>query len=234
MKKRFLLLPLLMLLDGCNSDAPKKSLDAKLLLTQKCGSCHNLDLPPKSFENEKAPPMMAVSFHIVNFMEATDENQRVYKAIEFVKDYVLNPDASKAFCDKKSLESYGVMPSQKGNVTEEELQAIATYMFKHFTAENLNKQQEILNAFNKMPKGEKIALKNNCLTCHRVGQDLVGPSFTNIAERYKMNVKEIEESIKNGTTGKWPNAKARVMPAFQKLSDDERKILAQWVVQQGS
>lgn len=234
MKQILMILPLFLLLYGCNSDAPKKSLDGQLLLSQKCATCHNIDLPPKSFEDEKAPPMMAVSFHIVNFMQAPDENQRIYKAIEFVKDYVVNPSASKAFCDKKSLESYGVMPSQKGNVTQDELQAIAIYMFKHFTSENLTKEQETLNTFNQMPKGQKLALKNNCLTCHKIDKELVGPSFIHIAETYKNNQKAIELSIKNGSTNKWKNSKARVMPPFKHLNDEEVAVIAQWILDQNN
>ena len=83
------------------------------------------------------------------------------KAKEFLKDYVINPSTSKSYCDKQSLKTYGVMPSQKGKVTQDELEAIASYMFEHFTQQNLAKEQAIINKLRAMPKGKQIALKNN-------------------------------------------------------------------------
>ena len=226
-----LFLPLaLLLFTACGEQSTTAKLDGKKLLEQKCSQCHNLDLPPKTFENEIAPPMMAVAFHIVSFTKVNDESQRVPKAIEFVKDYVVNPAASKSYCDKKSLESYGVMPSQKGKVTQDELQAIATYMFKHFTQENLAKEQAILNKLKAMPKGQQIALKNNCLGCHKRDIKIVGPSFNQISLRYKRTPQTIETSIKSGSKGKWEESHGAVMPAFKNISDEDMKTLSAWIM----
>ena len=84
---KIVLVVLVLLFSACESK-PKEKLDAKKLIHTKCGSCHNLELPPKSYENETAPPMMAVSFHIINFMQVADDSMKVPKAKEFVKDYV--------------------------------------------------------------------------------------------------------------------------------------------------
>jgi cytochrome c len=224
-----LLIPAVILLSGC-FDKEKKHLDGKLLLEKKCSSCHNLDLPPKTYEDELAPPMMAVSFHVVSFMQTPDESARVSKAVDFVKDYVINPSEEKSFCDKKSLQDYGLMPSQKGNVTEDELEAIARYMFEHFTQDNLNKEQEKIRKFKAMPLGKRVAVKNNCLTCHRADKDLVGPSFNHIAQRYKDSPDIIKSSIKKGSSKKWQSSRKAVMPSFKNISDKELNILTKWVM----
>jgi HD-GYP domain-containing protein (c-di-GMP phosphodiesterase class II) len=57
-------------------------------------------------------------------MKVDNPSEKREKFIAFVTDYALHPSAEKSFCDKESLASYGVMPSQKGNVTEEELEAL--------------------------------------------------------------------------------------------------------------
>ena len=228
MPKYYLLLVVL-LLSSCSTEV-KKELNGKKLIDLKCAQCHNLSLPPKTFENEIAPPMMAVSFHIVGFMQTPDESIRISKAKEFVKDYVINPSRSKSFCDKKSLEDYGVMPSQKGKVSADELEAITEYMFSHFTQKNLEKAQKELNEFNKMSVGKKIALKNNCLTCHRIDRDLVGPSFKNIAKKYANYHVEIKNSIEHGSSKKWKNSKGARMPAFEQLSDEDVDILVKWIL----
>jgi len=202
----------------------------KELLEKKCSKCHNLELPPETFEDEIAPPMMAVAFHVKSFMHVNDESLRIPKAIAFVKEYVVHPSREKSLCDKASLDSYGLMPSQKDNLSEDELQAIAEYMFEHYTQKNLNEAQAIRNRLKAMPKGERLALKNNCLSCHRKEKAIVGPALKEIAKRYKQEPKMIIKSIKNGSSKKWKDFHNAVMPAFKKLNDDEIKTISEWIL----
>jgi len=223
------LLSFVVLITACQQKSTTHLNGAKLI-QEKCSQCHNLDLPPKTFEDEKAPPMMAVAFHIKGFIETNDESSRIPKAIAFVKDYVFYPDAKKSFCDKKSLESYGVMPSQKGALSEEELEAIAKYLFAHFTQKNLNEAQAIKNKLAKMPQGERLALQYNCLGCHKVDKKLVGPSFQEIALRYKSNPESIAKSIALGSKGKWSNTRAAQMPSFKEhINQEDIQTLTQWI-----
>ena len=229
--QRFLLpLTLLVFFSGCQ-EKQHKNLDGQKLLEQKCSQCHNLDLPPKTFKDEKAPPMMAVAFHIKDFIPASNESEKIPKAIEFIKDYVIHPSASKSFCDKKSLQTYGVMPSQKGNVTQDELQAIGEYMFEHYTVKNLTAAQALENRLRKMPKGERLALKYKCLSCHKIDKDLVGPSFAKIAKRYG-DAKLIAQSIANGSRSKWEGYRGIMPPFASKIKAQERQTIAEWIVQQ--
>ena len=215
---------------GCSQGKKANNLDGKKLLEQKCTECHNIDLPPKTFTDEKAPPMMAVAFHVRSFIKTEDESQRIPKAIAFVKDYVINPSASKSFCDKESLKTYGIMPSQKGKVTQDELQAIAEYMFTHFTQKNLNEAQLLENKLNAMSKGERLALQNNCLSCHKIDKKIVGPAFRDIAMREGNSLKVLMQSIKNGSKKKYASSKGAIMPAFKKLSDADVKTIAEWIL----
>jgi len=232
MKNSFFYAVLLILLVGCQQKQ-SSNLDGKKLLEQKCSQCHNLDLPPKTFQDEKAPPMMAVAFHIKDFIKASSESDKIPKAIDFVKDYVVNPSASKSFCDKKSLQTYGVMPSQKGKVTQDELQAIAEYMFEHYTVKNLTAAQAIENKLRKMPKGKRLALQNKCLGCHKPKRDLIGPSFAKIAQRYKNNSSEIAKSIADGSKQRWKGYHSVMMPSFKdKISKADRESIAAWILQQ--
>ncbi|WP_457747945.1 c-type cytochrome [Sulfurimonas sp.] len=234
MMKIKLLLSIVILFAFVACDTKEKShLDGAQLIKQKCASCHNLDLPPKTFKDEKAPPMMAVAFHIKDFIDASNASEKIPKAIEFIKDYVINPSASKSFCDKKSLQSYGVMPSQKGKVTQDELQVIGEYMFEHYSVKNLTEAQALQNKLNKMPRGERLALKYNCLTCHKLNKDLVGPSFAKIANKYKDDSLYVQESIKEGSVGRWKNFRGARMPAFRdKIADEDIVILSEWILKQ--
>lgn len=220
----------LLVFTACSQESPKESLNAEKLIEQKCASCHNLELPPKTFKEELAPPMMAVSFHIINSIEVNNESERVLKSIAFIKDYVLNPDPKKAFCDKKSLQDYGLMPSQKGRVTLDELEAIGSYMFEHYTQANLTEAQKVQNRLNAMPKGELLALQNNCLSCHKIEKDLVGPSFKRVAALYRGDSRSIQEGIRNGSAKKYQSSRGAIMPPFKNLSDSEIESISEWIL----
>jgi len=64
-----------LLLAGC-SETPKRHYDGHALLKRKCSACHNLDMPPKTYENETAPPMMAVVFHVRDFMKVDNPSEK--------------------------------------------------------------------------------------------------------------------------------------------------------------
>jgi len=227
---RILLLASIIFFTGCENES-YSNLDGKKLLEQKCSKCHNLDLPPKSFADEKAPAMMAVAFHVHDFIPATNESDKIPKAIAFVKDYVINPSGSKSFCDKKSLEDYGVMPSQKGKVTKDELQAIAEYLFSYYTLKNLTEEQARETRLAKIPKGKKLAMHYNCLACHCINKKIVGPSFQTITKRYNGEIAPIEQAIKNGSIKKYKSSNGAMMPAFNgKIPNKDIEIIAQWIV----
>ena len=234
MIKIFLISSLLLMFTACNDNKTTKTLDAKKLIEQKCVSCHNLAMPPVISDDELAPPMMAVAFHMPNFMEPRDESQRVPMAIEFVVDYVLNPSLEKSYCDEDSIKRYGLMASQKDNVTKDEVKAIAEYMFKHYTQQNLSKIQEDIALFNALAPGEKIALKHKCLGCHKVNKKIVGPSFIDISKKYKDDKKKMIQAIKNGSKNSWESSNGAVMPPFKQINADELEVLSDWILKSNS
>ena len=71
--------------------------------------------------------------------------------------------------------------------------------------------------------------KNACLACHGMATKLVGPSFKDIAARYKTTdsaVSLLSGKIKNGSQGVWG---AIPMPA-QALSEAESAQIARWLM----
>ena len=91
--------------------------------------------------------------------------------------------------------------------------------------------QELKKRLMQMPKGKRIAIKNNCLSCHKREKDLVGPSFVKIAKRYDYDVKPIQESIRHGSKGNWKKYRGVIMPAFaDKIDEKDIKTLSEWIV----
>jgi cytochrome c len=76
---------------------------------------------------------------------------------------------------------------------------------------------------------EALAKKNGCLGCHQVAKKVVGPSFQDIAKKYKGDDKAAEHletvTVKGGK-GVWG---AVPMPPQPKAADDA-KALAAWIL----
>ena len=214
------------LFSGCADQGKKVKYDGEALIEQKCAMCHNLKMPPDTYEDEKAPPMMAVVFHLKDFMKITMDDEKFSKFIPFVQDYVINPNRDKSYCDKESLKTYGVMPSQKGNVTKDELEAIASYMYDFYDQQKYVKQMQEKAAFEALPKGEQLARKNGCFNCHALNKSGVGPSFSQISKR---GAEEIKDTIANGSQGKWKGSHV-MMPAFQsRVTPEDLHTLQMWI-----
>ena len=219
------ILMILIGLGGCSQN--ERHYDGEALLKSKCASCHNLDMPPKTYEDEKAPPMMAVAFHVKDFMKVNNPSDKRPKFIAFFQDYVLHPSVDKSFCDKESLKSYGLMPSQEGRVTEEEIGAIAEYVYDFYDQNKFLVQMQQKAAFEALPLGEQLARKKGCLTCHGKTAAKAAPSFKQIAKR---SASEIVEVIKKGSKGRWKGFERMPMPPFGgRLTEDEIETLRKWI-----
>ncbi len=74
--------------------------------------------------------------------------------------------------------------------------------------------------------------KNACLGCHSITEKVVGPSYRDVATKYRQDPKALETvmaHIKSGGTGRWGT---NAMPPFSSLSDAELKALAEFVLKQ--
>ena len=98
------------------------SSNGESLAEEKCGSCHlGGVLSAKKVKNIKAPPYWGMARVVSN---AYDNNT---DRINFIVDYTLNPSEDKMLFPKATKDRFGLMPSQKGNVTEDEIREIAKY-----------------------------------------------------------------------------------------------------------
>jgi len=95
------------------------------LFKAKCASCHVSDRP-SDISTLVAPPAMGVMRHVKMVYGTKDE------AVKFITEYTLNPDKNKSACRDDKIKRFGLMPSQKGNVTVAELETIASWMYENF------------------------------------------------------------------------------------------------------
>lgn len=77
---------------------------------------------------------------------------------------------------------------------------------------------------------EELAKKSACLACHTVDKKLVGPSYKDIAAKYK-GQKDAEakliEKVKKGGSGVWGPIP---MPPNTAVKDEDIKTLVKWVL----
>jgi len=78
-------------------------------------------------------------------------------------------------------------------------------------------------------KAQELAKSKNCFTCHMVDKKLVGPSFKDVAAKYKGDsgaVASLSKKVINGGSGTWG---AIPMPP-NPVSQDEAKTLVEWIL----
>lgn len=79
---------------------------------------------------------------------------------------------------------------------------------------------------------QALATAKNCMTCHAVDKDVLGPSFRKVAIKYandKSAADRLAIKIVKGGGGVWGTS---VMPANQQVTEAEAKKLALWALSQ--
>lgn len=80
------------------------------------------------------------------------------------------------------------------------------------------------------PRGQRVANSNACMGCHAVDRKLVGPSFQQIAAKYKGDAQasaKLSRKVKEGGSGVWGMIP---MPAHQSMSDADIRAVVDWVL----
>ena len=75
-----------------------------------------------------------------------------------------------------------------------------------------------------------LASRNNCLACHEADSRIVGPSFKEIALRYKGDaaaVPKLAAKVKQGGSGVWGNVP---MPPNAALGAEDINTLLRWIL----
>jgi cytochrome c len=78
--------------------------------------------------------------------------------------------------------------------------------------------------------GEALAMASGCLACHTVDKKLVGPSYKEVAERYRKDKAaqaNLMQKVKAGGKGVWGDIP---MPPNAHVKDADIKTLVQWIL----
>jgi cytochrome c len=78
----------------------------------------------------------------------------------------------------------------------------------------------------------ELAKQKNCLACHAADKKLVGPSYKDVAAKYKGDkdaAAKLAKKIREGGVGVWGQVP---MPANPQVNEQEAASLAKWVLSQ--
>ena len=77
---------------------------------------------------------------------------------------------------------------------------------------------------------QALANAKNCMTCHQMDKKVLGPSFKDVAARYKGDksaADRLATKIMKGGSGAWGTA---YMPANAQVNEADAKKLSAWVL----
>ena len=79
---------------------------------------------------------------------------------------------------------------------------------------------------------EGIASKSGCMACHAVDKKVVGPSFKDVAAKYKGQADaaaKLADKVRKGGSGAWGPIPMSPNPV-EKISDTDLNAVIQWIL----
>jgi cytochrome c len=101
------------------------------------------------------------------------------------------------------------------------------------TAGNNQNAKAVLLSVDK-EKALKMIAEQDCVTCHKIIDPNVGPSFTDVAKKYiatEANINKLSQKIISGGHGNWGKVP---MTPHPNLSIDSAKIIVRFILSLGS
>jgi len=78
--------------------------------------------------------------------------------------------------------------------------------------------------------GETLITKNDCLTCHKVDQKIVGPAYNDVANKYTATpavIDTLANKVIKGGSGNWGSI---AMTAHPNLSMDDARHMVRYIL----
>ena len=107
----------------------------------KCSQCHVKSMPMqtllKNFLEEdnkllnlKAPTGNQISYRLKSQIGSKDDIEfQIEEDIDFVKDYIVNPNKDNTICLNGVVKYFDAMPSMKGKISEEEIEDVTFFLY---------------------------------------------------------------------------------------------------------
>ena len=213
----------------------------KEVYKDKCASCHKLYIPAseliENFMEQNntilklnAPTVNQMVFRLKNRIgdPKGDEDIHRMEVDSFVADYLMNPDKSKSVCLPKILKYFNTMPSMKGKISVDEIDAVSTFLYDYNPDDHMKKKLKFVGyvkALKSAKKENKIILlkltREHCHFCQKMDREV----FAETEVRDALNKDFIVVEVDIGEDELPLNLKKGMTPTFVFINKDE-KIMA--------
>lgn len=160
---------------------------------KKCASCHqgfiSMSRLKENFLDHNntllkltAPTINQLSYRLKQRIGDPKGDNDIHRmeVAAFISNYVLNPDREKSLCLADVMQHYKTMPSLKGEVTEDELEEVSTFIYEYDTKmikEKSVQYEDIDKALEKAEKEDKIimikAMTKECHFCRKMDAEVM-------------------------------------------------------------
>jgi mono/diheme cytochrome c family protein len=104
----------------------------KGLFDKNCAKCHAEILGIVNnggYDNTYITPAPYVVDLVTKLKEKATSQE---KFTEFIKEYIQNPDKRKSLYGKRAIKKFGLMPSLKGLMSDDEIEGLANYLYQNY------------------------------------------------------------------------------------------------------
>ncbi len=226
------------------------SQSGKEIYQKKCASCHKLYIAPSILlENfmEKnntilhltAPTINQIVFRLKSRIGDPKGDKDIHKMEidSFIADYLMNPDKSKSVCLPKVIRHFDTMPSLKGKISVEEIEAVSDFLWEYNPTDFVEKKLELV-AYEKaleIAKKEHMIIiikltREHCHFCKKMDREVF--SDKEVIEALDKNFIVVEVDIGKETPPL--GLKMGMTPTFIFVNEKEKimaKIPGAWTKQ---
>lgn len=160
---------------------------------KKCASCHQGYIPMSKIKENfldhnntqlklTAPTLNQLSYRLKQRVGDPKGDNDIHRmeVAAFVSEYVLYPDREKSLCLDDVMQHFQTMPSLKGKVTEEELEAVSAYIYdfeKEIVEEDSVQYEGFEQVLQQAKKAHKIimikAMTKDCHFCRKMEREVL-------------------------------------------------------------
>ncbi len=125
------------------------ALNGENIFKSKCASCHKLYIPVEKIKENliqknqilhlKAPSLNMMAWAMLRGpkrLGAGDSEFLEDEVIDFLTEYLYNPNKENSLCEPQMMQYYDKKPSMKGKVSQEEIKALAKFFINYKAPKN--------------------------------------------------------------------------------------------------
>ncbi len=169
------------------------AMEGKEVYEKKCASCHqgyiSMSKLKENFQDYNntllkltAPTLNQLSYRLKKSIGDPKGDNDIHRmeVAAFISEYVLHPDRQKSLCLEDVMQSFQTMPSLEGKVSEDELEAVSTYIYdfdNNVVAEKSVQYEGFEKALQKAKKEHKIimlkVMTKDCYYCRKMDREVM-------------------------------------------------------------